>query len=101
MLDLSIDVGLHVLTDYAYDYLRLDSRYYLENDVRRTALLDMIVGYAQVQGITTIISNVDVNKTSRFYIEHGIDVVEGFGVSEPNRNITTTIKGFKKVPIVS
>ena len=101
MIDVGVDFGLDLLTDYAMDYLRLDARYYRENDARRTAILDMITGYTTVQGITTVMSGVEDNKESKHYVMHDIDVIQGFASSEPDRNIPHAVKYMKKLPLVA
>ncbi|MBO5305045.1 MAG: EAL domain-containing protein, partial [Clostridia bacterium] len=100
MIDVGVDFGLDLLTDYAMDYLRLDARYYRENDARRTAILDMITGYTTVQGITTVMSGVEDNKESKHYVMHDIDVIQGFASCEPDRNIPHAVKYMKKLPLV-
>ncbi len=101
MIDVGVDFGLDLLTDYAMDYLRLDARYYRENDARRTAILDMITGYTTVQGITTVMSGVEDNKESKHYVMHDIDVIQGFASCEPDRNIPHAVKYMKKLPLVA
>lgn len=101
MIDRTETVGLHLLTDYAIDYLRFDSRYYTEGDTRRTALLDIMTGYANVQGIITAAENVDTTKEAKFLLNHGVNVIEGFAVSEPKRIVRTALKEIKKLPITA
>lgn len=101
MIDVGVDFGLDLLTDYAMDYLRLDARYYRENDARRTAILDMITGYTTVQGITTVMSGVEDNKEAKHYMTHDIDVIQGFASCEPDRNIPHAVKYMKKLPLVA
>ncbi len=101
MIDYGVDTGVHMLTDYPVDYLRIDARYYKENDVRRTALLDMLVGYCKVQGITTVASGVEETKQAKYFLTHGVDVIEGFCTGEPKRTVVSAVKEYKKLPLVS
>ena len=101
MIDYGVDTGVHMLTDYPVDYLRIDARYYKESDVRRTALLDMLVGYCKVQGITTVASGVEDTKQAKYFLTHGVDVIEGFCTGEPKRTVLSAVKEYKKLPLVS
>ncbi|MBO5773679.1 MAG: EAL domain-containing protein [Clostridia bacterium] len=101
MIDYGVDTGVHMLTDYPVDYLRIDARYYKESDVRRTALLDMLVGYCKVQGITTVASGVEETKQAKYFLTHGVDVIEGFCTGEPKRTVASAVKEYKKLPLVS
>ena len=100
MINYSVDVGVFMLTDYAVDYLRIDARYYKESDKRRTALLDMITGYAKLQGIPTVASGVDETKQAKYFLAHGIDIIEGFSTGEPKRTVQSAVKESKKLPII-
>ena len=100
MIDYGVDTGVHLLTDYAIDYLRIDARYYKESDIRRTALLDMLVGYAKVQGIPTVASGVEDTKQAKYFLTHGIDIIEGFATGEPKRTVLSATKEYKKLPLI-
>ncbi len=100
MIDYSVDTGVHMLTDYAIDYLRVDARYYKESDPRRTALLDMLVGYAKIQGIPVVASGVEDTKQAKYFLTHGIDIVEGFATGEPKRTVLSATKEYKKLPLI-
>lgn len=100
MIDYSVDTGVHMLTDYAIDYLRIDARYYKESDLRRTALLDMLVGYAKVQGIPVVASGVEDTKQAKYFLTHGVDIVEGFATGEPKRTVVSATKEYKKLPLI-
>ena len=101
MVDYSVDTGVYMLTDYPIDYLRVDSRYYKESDVRRTALLDMLTGYAKVQGIPVVASGVEDSKQAKYFLSHGIDIIEGFCTGEPKRTVQSAVKEYKKLPMVT
>lgn len=101
MVDYSVDTGVYMLTDYPIDYLRVDSRYYKESDVRRTALLDMLTGYAKVQGIPVVASGVEDSKQAKYFLSHGIDIIEGFCTGEPKRTVLSAVKEYKKLPMVT
>lgn len=100
MVDYSVDTGVQMLTDYAIDYLRVDARYFKESDLRRTALLDMLTGYAKVQGIPTIANGVDDSKQAKYFMTHGIDIIEGFCTGDPKRTVYSAVKEFKKLPLI-
>ena len=99
VIDGAESVGLHMLTDYAFDYLRFDGRYFENGNTRALSLLDMMVGYAKAQGITTIMNYVNTNKDVKLYLAHDIDVIEGAAVGVPKRSATGAINEARKLPV--
>ena len=99
MIDNTENAGLKVLTEYNIDYLRFDARYYKEEDVKKTAHLDMVVGYAKVQGINTSALYVHSVKEAKYFLSHGLENIEGDLVGTPVRIIHNAIKGAKKLPL--
>lgn len=99
MIDNTENAGLKVLTEYNIDYLRFDARYYKEEDEKKTAHLDMVVGYAKVQGIKTAAIYVNTVKEAKYLLSHGIENIEGDLVGTPVRLIHNAIKEAKKLPL--
>ena len=99
MLDNTECAGLKVLTELPVDFLRFDARYYKEDDERKTAHLDMILGYAKVQGINTTALYVDTVKEAKYLLLHGVRNMEGDVVGTPTRVPQTAIKEAKKLPV--
>lgn len=100
MIDNTENAGLKVLTEYNFDYLRFDARYYKEEDEKKTAHLDMVVGYAKVQGIKTTAIYVNTVKEAKYFLTHGIGNIEGDLVGSPVRLIHNAIKEAKKLPVI-
>lgn len=98
MIDGTENAGLKILTEYPFDYLRFDARYYKENEKATVSHLDMLTGYAKVQGIMTTSDYVDNTKMARFLQTHGIEQIQGPVVCEPKRMIYSAVKEVKKLP---
>lgn len=101
MIDDTENAGLKVLTEYPIDYLRFDSRYYQEDNKATVAHLDMLTGYAKIQGIMATSNYVDNTKMARFLQTHGIEQIQGPVVCEPKRLVNTAIRNLKKLPTFS
>ena len=99
MIDNTESAGLKVLTEYPIEYLRFDGRYYVEEDEKKTAHLDMLTGYAKVQGIKTTALYVDSVKQARYFLAHGVHMMEGDVVGVPVRIVANAIKEAKKLPV--
>lgn len=100
MIDNTENAGLKVLTEYNIDYLRFDARYYKEEDEKKTAHLDMVSGYAKVQGIKTTALYVGTVKEAKYFLTHGIGNIEGDLVGKPVRLIHNAVKEAKRLPLV-
>jgi len=98
MIDNTENAGLRILTEINVDFLRFDARYYKEDDARKTAHLDMLTGYAKVQGINTAAVYVSTVKEAKYFLSHGVENIEGDIVGNPVRIIHNAIKGAKKLP---
>jgi EAL domain-containing protein (putative c-di-GMP-specific phosphodiesterase class I) len=101
MLDNTENAGLKILTEYDFDYLRFDTRYYREDSTSTIAHLDMLTGYAKVQGITTTSCYVETSKMARFFQAHGVTVIQGPAVCMPSRKIYNAVKDVKKLAIMN
>lgn len=100
MIDNTENAGLKVLTEYNIDYLRFDARYYKEEDEKKTAHLDMVLGYARVQGMKTTALYVNSVKEAKYFLSHGVENIEGDIVGSPVRIIQNAIKEAKRLPLV-
>ncbi|MDE6302123.1 MAG: EAL domain-containing protein [Clostridia bacterium] len=100
MIDNTENAGLKVLTEYNIDYLRFDARYYKEEDEKKTAHLDMVLGYAKVQGMKTTALYVNSVKEAKYFLSHGVENIEGDIVGSPVRIIQNAIKEAKRLPLV-
>ncbi len=98
MIDNTENAGLKILTEYSVDYLRFDGRYYKEEDEKKTAHLDIVVGYAKTQGIPTCVLYSDTVKGTRYFISHGINIIEGDIVGVPVRLVNNAVKSAKRLP---
>lgn len=100
MADNVEQAGMKVLTEYYIDYIRIDSRYYPEDMPKAVSHLDMLTGYAKVQGITTVASGVENTKQAVFMLVHGVDCIQGIAVSNPRRLVHAAVREKKTLPAV-
>ncbi|MGN1042243.1 MAG: EAL domain-containing protein [Christensenellales bacterium] len=98
MIDNTENAGLKILTEYSVDFLRFDGRYYSAEDDRKTAHLDIVAGYAKTQGIPTCVLYASTVKETRYFLDHGIKIVEGDIVGVPVRIVDNAIRGAKRLP---
>ena len=89
---------MRVLTEYEFDYLRLDARYYDGESTKRLAHLDMITGYAAVQDIITTSINCEHKEEARILLDHGVKVIQGDAVARPMRLINLALTNLKPIP---
>lgn len=99
MLDNIEQAGLRALTEFFIDYLRLDARYYTEDQPKSIAQLDMLTGFTKVQGITTVANQVENTKQALFMLNHGVDAIQGRAVSVPRRLVHIALKEQKPLPV--
>ena len=100
MIDNAESASMRVLTEYEFDYLRLDARYYNGDSTKRLAHLDMITGYADVQNIITISINCEHKEDARILLDHGVKVIQGDAVARPMRLINLALTNLKPIPKV-
>jgi len=100
MIDNAESASMRVLTEYDFDYLRLDARYYNGDSLKRLAHLDMITGYAAVQNIVTTSINCEHKEDARILLDHGVKVIQGDAVARPMRLINLALTNIKPVPKV-
>ena len=100
MIDNAESASMRVLTEYEFDYLRLDARYYNGESSKRLAHLDMITGYADVQNIITTSINCEHKEEARILLDHGVKVIQGDAVARPMRLINLALTNLKPVPKV-
>ena len=100
MIDNAESASMRVLTEYDFDYLRLDARYYDGDSAKRLAHLDMITGYADVQNIITTSINCEHKEEARILLNHGVKVIQGDTVARPMRLINLALTNIKPVPKV-
>ena len=100
MIDNAESASMRVLTEYDFDYLRLDARYYDGGSEKRLAHLDMITGYADVQNIVTTSINCEHKEDARILLDHGVKVIQGDAVARPMRLIDLALTNIKPVPKV-
>jgi len=100
MIDNAESASMRVLTEYEFDYLRLDARYYNGDSLKRLAHLDMITGYAAVQNIVTTSINCEHKEDARILLDHGVKVIQGDAVARPMRLINLALTNIKPVPKV-
>lgn len=100
MLDNAESASMRVLTEYEFDYLRLDARYYGNDSARRLAHLDMLTGYAAMQNILSTSINCEHPEDARVLLDHGVKIIQGDAVSRPMRLIGLALKNVKAIPKV-
>ena len=100
MIDNAESASMRVLTEYEFDYLRLDARYYSGDSSKRLSHLDMITGYADVQNIVTTSINCEHKEEARILLDHGVKVIQGDAVARPMRLINLALTNIKPVPKV-
>ncbi|MBR5987070.1 MAG: EAL domain-containing protein, partial [Clostridia bacterium] len=100
MIDNAESASMRVLTEYEFDYLRLDARYYNGGSTKRLAHLDMITGYADVQNIITTSINCEHKEDARILLDHGVKVIQGDAVARPMRLINLALTNLKPIPKV-
>ncbi|HAE88312.1 MAG TPA: hypothetical protein DCG79_00390, partial [Clostridiales bacterium] len=100
MIDNAESASMRVLTEYEFDYLRLDARYYNGDSTKRLAHLDMITGYADVQNIITTSINCEHKEEARILLDHGVKVIQGDAVARPMRLINLALTNLKPIPKV-
>ena len=100
MIDNAESASMRVLTEYEFDYLRLDARYYNGDSTKRLAHLDMITGYADVQNIITTSINCEHKEDARILLDHGVKVIQGDAVARPMRLINLALTNLKPIPKV-
>ena len=100
MIDNAESASMRVLTEYEFDYLRLDARYYNGESTKRLAHLDMITGYADVQNIITTSINCEHKEDARILLDHGVKVIQGDAVARPMRLINLALTNLKPLPKV-
>ena len=98
MIDNAESASMRVLTEYEFDYLRLDARFYNGDSLKRLAHLDMITGYAAVQNIVTTSINCEHKEDARILLDHGVKVIQGDAVARPMRLISLALTNIKPVP---
>lgn len=99
MIDNSENAGMRVLTEYDFEYIRFDSRFYAGDNAKQRSHLEMMTGYARSQNIKTTSINVLTLKEAQIMVERGVDVIQGPAASEPKRIATLAMKGVKKLPL--
>ncbi len=100
MIDNAESASMRVLTEYEFDYLRLDARYYNGDSTKRLAHLDMITGYADVQNIITTSINCEHKEDARILLDHGVKGIQGDAVARPMRLINLAHTNLKPLPKV-
>jgi EAL domain-containing protein (putative c-di-GMP-specific phosphodiesterase class I) len=98
MIDNSENAGMRVLTEYDFEYIRFDSRFYAGDNARQKSHLEMMTGYAKSQNIKTTSVNVLTLKEAQIMVDRGVDVIQGPAASEPKRIATLAMKAIKKLP---
>lgn len=98
MIDNAENAGMRVLTEYNYEYLRFDARYYAGESPRQQAHLQMLAQYCKTQNIRSTSINVLNMKEAQSLIRLGVEIIQGYAVSEPKRNLNQAVRNIKKIP---
>lgn len=100
MIDNSENAGMKVLTEYDFEYLRFDSRFYAGDSPKQRAHLEMMTGYTKSQNIKATSINVNTLKEAQTMLERGVDIIQGPASGDPKRIITLALKGARKMPVI-
>lgn len=100
LLDNSEQAGMRALTDFDYEFLRFDARYYRDGSKKSEAHLATLAGFAKTLGIASVASNVETVKEAVSFLTKGVGGVEGFIVEEPKRIVQSALKERKKLPAI-
>lgn len=96
MIDNAENAGMRVLTEYNYEYLRFDARYYAGESPRQQAHLQMLAQYCKTQNIRSTSINVLNMKEAQSLIRLGVEIIQGYAVSEPKRNLNQAVRNIKR-----
>jgi len=100
MIDNAENAGMKVLTEYDYEYLRFDARYYEGDSPRQQAHLHLLAEYCKTQNIRSTSINVLNMKEAQKLIKLGVEIIQGYAVSEPKRNLNQAVRNIQKIPPV-
>lgn len=98
LLDNTERVTMTVLSEFDYDFIRIDSRYYEIGNPRAEAYLRLILNLAKEQGVGTIASFCDSEDLSEYMFFMGVDAVQGNAVSRPMRTVPNSVKAITLLP---
>lgn len=98
LLDNTERVTMTVLSEFDYDYIRIDSRYYEMGNPRAEAYLRLLLQLAKEQGVKTIATFCDSEDLSEYMFFMGVDAVQGNAVSRPMRTVPNSVKAITLLP---
>ena len=98
LLDNTEKVTMTVLSEFDYDYIRIDSRYYEIGNPRAEAYLRLLLGLTKEQNVSTIACFCDTEDLSEYMFFMGVDAVQGNAVSRPMRTVPNSVKGITLLP---
>ena len=55
----------------------------------------MLTGYAKSQNIKTTSININNGKEAKVLVDNGVDILQGYGICEPKRQLHLALKGIK------
>ena len=98
LLDNTEKVTMTVLSEFDYDYIRIDSRYYEMGNPRAEAYLRLLLSLTKEQNVSTIASFCDTEDLSEYMFFMGVDAVQGNAVSRPMRTVPNAVRGITLLP---
>jgi len=98
LLDNTERVTMTVLSEFDYDIIRIDSRYYEIGNPRAEAYLRLLLQLTKEQGVTSIATFCDSEDLSEYMFFMGVDAIQGNATSRPMRTVPNAVKGIVLLP---
>ena len=98
LLDSTEKVTMTVLSEFDYDFIRIDSRYYEIGNPRAEAYLRLLLSLTKEQGVSSIATFCDSEDLSEYMFFMGVDAIQGNATSRPMRTVPNAVKGITLLP---
>lgn len=98
LLDNTEKVTMTVLSEFDYDIIRIDSRYYEIGNPRAESYLKLLLNLTKEQGVTTIASFCDSEDLSEYMFFMGVDAIQGNAISRPMRTVPNAVRSITLLP---
>lgn len=98
LLDSTEKVTMTVLSEFDYDFIRIDSRYYEIGNPRAEAYLRLLLSLTKEQGVSSIATFCDSEDLSEYMFFMGVDAIQGNAISRPMRTVPNAVKGITLLP---
>ena len=98
LLDNTEKVTMTVLSEFDYDFIRIDSRYYEIGNPRAEAYLRLLLSLTKEQNVSSIATFCDSEDLSEYMFFMGVDAIQGNATSRPMRTVPNAVKGITLLP---